>query len=265
MPSNKVRIQIPGSDKDNGLVRLPDFVRSLNTLMDALSKIDRIVTKSNTASVYFRITELKYSSPATVETEILPLRANVLHMTAITDKFVTGFQEIERGSIPPDFNRALLEDYKTLSQRGQDKPPIVISSNGTQCLATPKIVAEIAMVLNKEESAKGSVSGILEAINIHAGTNKFYIYPIAGAEKIECNFPESIKEVAVSGVGRRVLVHGELKYRAREEFPTSVKVDTLEVFPPENSLPTFLQLKGIAPNATGDLSSEDFVSKLRGE
>jgi hypothetical protein len=33
--------------------------------------------------------------------------------------------------------------------------------------------------------------------------------------------------------------------------------------PPENELPSILALRGIAPDATGNLKSEDFVRRLR--
>jgi hypothetical protein len=266
MPSNKIKIRVSGSEDDNGLVRLPNFLNALNSLMDALSRIDKLVTKSQSPSVYFRITELKYSSPATVETEILPLRPNVFHAPAIVDKYITSLKSIQQGKVPQDFDRGLLEACKRIAHGTKENySDIYISSNGSEVAVTKKIETEINNILEKDEFVNGAVSGILEVINIHADMNKFNIYPIAGAEKIECSFPKDLKQIAVSGVGRRVLVHGELKYRAREDFPSHVKVDGLEVYPPDNELPSILELNGIAPHATGDLSSEEFISRLRGE
>lgn len=266
MPSNKIKIRVSGTSDDNGLVRLPDFLHALNSLQEALSRLDKLVTKSQSPSVYFRITELKYGSPATVETEILPLRPNVLHAPAIVDKYMNALENIKQGRIPQEFDRGLLEVYRRIAHGIKENvSAISISSNGLEIDVTTKIETEISNILEKDEFVHGTVSGILEAINIHAGTNKFNIYPIAGAEKVECAFPETLKHGAVAGVGRRVLVHGELKYRAREDFPSYIRVDGLEVFPPDDELPSILELNGIAPNATGELSSEEFISRLRGE
>ena len=37
----------------------------------------------------------------------------------------------------------------------------------------------------------------------------------------------------------------------------------IEIYPPEDELPTIFDLRGIAPNATGDRKSEDFIRDLR--
>ena len=37
------------------------------------------------------------------------------------------------------------------------------------------------------------------------------------------------------------------------------------VFPPASTLPSLRDLYGIAPNATGDLTTEEFVRQLRDE
>jgi hypothetical protein len=266
MPSNKIKIRVSGSDEDNGLVRLPDFLNALTSLHEVLTRLDKLVTKSHIPSLYFRITELQYNSPATVVTEVLPLRPNVLHAPAVVDRCMTGLQDIREGKIPEDFDRGLLEAYKRVAHGFKANiSEMSISGNGLEITVTQNIESEINNVLGKEETMHGTASGILELINIHAGANKFNIYPIAGADKIECFFPDGLKELAVSGVGRRVLITGEMKYRAREDFPYQMKVDGLEVFPPDDELPSILDLRGIAPGATGGLSSEDFISQLRGE
>jgi hypothetical protein len=42
-----------------------------------------------------------------------------------------------------------------------------------------------------------------------------------------------------------------------------VAVRQIEAFPPESELPTWDDLRGRAPDATGELSSEAFVRELR--
>ncbi|MEE9163002.1 MAG: hypothetical protein V3U35_08565, partial [Candidatus Neomarinimicrobiota bacterium] len=70
-------------------------------------------------------------------------------------------------------------------------------------------------------------------------------------------------EIAINNVNRYLKVTGRVKYHQKSIYPYAVNVDKIEVFPHEEALPTLYDLRGIAPNATGDLSSEEFIRKLR--
>jgi hypothetical protein len=68
---------------------------------------------------------------------------------------------------------------------------------------------------------------------------------------------------AIAGVGRRVEVTGMLKYRRGASFPNAIAVTAIDPFPPEDELPSWDDLRGRAPDATGIVSSEAFVRRLR--
>ncbi len=70
---------------------------------------------------------------------------------------------------------------------------------------------------------------------------------------------------AIAGINHYVNVKGALRYKRRDKFPYAVNDAEIEVYPDEQKLPSIFDLKGIAPDATGDLKSEDFVRKLRHE
>jgi hypothetical protein len=104
---------------------------------------------------------------------------------------------------------------------------------------------------------------MLEQINIHLGANTFHIYPQIGPRKVTCHFPVGLYDDAVAAVGKRVGVSGTLRYRSGANFPHQIAVSGIDVFPPEYELPDWDDIRGRAPNATGHLSSEDFVAELR--
>ena len=104
---------------------------------------------------------------------------------------------------------------------------------------------------------------MLEQINIHLGANTFYIYPDIGPKEITCRFPNRLFDDAVSAVGKRVEVFGTLQYRVGVPFPHLIEVDNVEAFPPDYELPDWDDLRGRAPDATGELSSEAFIRELR--
>ena len=65
------------------------------------------------------------------------------------------------------------------------------------------------------------------------------------------------------GIDKYVEVFGVLTYKPNENFASDVAVENIEVFPNENELPKLGELRGIKPDITGSLKSEDFVRKQR--
>jgi len=109
----------------------------------------------------------------------------------------------------------------------------------------------------------GSVKGQLEFINVHGAENVFRVYPPIGPKFVECRSPGRLKSEATAAVGRNVRVSGKLHQRAGEQYPSSVEVRRIEVFPLDSELPSLLDIRGMAPDVTGFLSSEDFVRSMR--
>ena len=84
-------------------------------------------------------------------------------------------------------------------------------------------------------------------------------------EKIKCNFPPELCDIAIEGIGRKVCITGEAIYTKNQQFPHIINVKEIDVYPPEIDLPSWNDLLGIAPDATGELLSEEFVRSLRNE
>ena len=70
-------------------------------------------------------------------------------------------------------------------------------------------------------------------------------------------------EEAREALGRKVRIFGELTYPRAGNFPRAVEVETIELLPEDDELPNLMDLRGIAPDITGDLSSEEHVRNLR--
>ena len=123
----------------------------------------------------------------------------------------------------------------------------------------------INVILAPEETSLGYVEGRLEAINLHDDANVFYIYPIVGPTKIRCGFPSELRDEAVRALDHEVRVQGTLCYKSRASFPYRIDAEALTVIPDESELPSLMDLRGIAPNATDGLPSEEFVRRVRDE
>ena len=128
---------------------------------------------------------------------------------------------------------------------------------------TGEFKAKIDLTMAPEDTYAGFVRGALEYINIHGGQKVFRIYPQVGPNKVTCHFPDELKDMAISAVGRFVEVHGIMRYKSVSTFPHQIDVKKLEVLPNEDELPSIFDLRGIAPDLTGSLTSEEFVRSLR--
>ncbi|EDN68927.1 hypothetical protein BGP_4210 [Beggiatoa sp. PS] len=86
-----------------------------------------------------------------------------------------------------------------------------------------------------------------------------------GAQNILCDFPKTLLQKAIAAIGHYVNVAGQYHYKYEHPYPYYVKVTEIEIYPDENQLPHLFDLRGIAPNATNGLNSEDFVRERRDE
>ena len=80
----RITVTIEGSSKDNGHVRLTDFIKQLEAVRSSLKQTERVVTDSDSPNLYYRIVELTYSSPARVVIE--NQRLGNLHWTKTYEK-----------------------------------------------------------------------------------------------------------------------------------------------------------------------------------
>ena len=129
--------------------------------------------------------------------------------------------------------------------------------------ASKNVKAAVGAFILPETKSIGTVEGRLEFVNIHADQNMFRICSAIPPERVTCSFrPDKIEE-ALEALGRKIRVLGELTCPKGDRFPRTVKVETIELLPEDGDLPSLMDLRGIAPDITGDLSSEEFVRNLR--
>ena len=133
----------------------------------------------------------------------------------------------------------------------------------TICKLDRRFRARLEEARNLEVHAINTVDGKLEHINIHGKNNQFKIYDLGHA--ISCYFSKDLLSSVQGALGRHVVVSGECVYRPQVAFPYKLNVQKIRKLPKAGKLPSLSDLRGIAPNATGGKSSEDFVRELRDE
>lgn len=258
---NRITLVLEGLPEEEGRIRLSTFVNELQNLSAALSKVSKETGDGKPATV-FDVAELSYNSPLRVV--LAPKPGNEHLATAVLERFEVVAHAVTTDTSLDAFDADLLEDMRKLAKPvGGNLKYATLIVNDNEFELTESVTRRVDKALAVDEECLGFIEGHLEQINIHEGANTFHIYPEIGAKKVSCHFPHSLLDDAVFAVGRRVEVTGTLKYRHGASFPYAIAVTGIDAFPPENELPTWEDLRGRAPDATGTLSSEAFVRELR--
>ena len=123
---------------------------------------------------------------------------------------------------------------------------------------------KLRKVRSDEQTVINTIDGKLEWINTHNEANTFKIYAsLPAVFSVRCKFPQDLLGKVQQSLGEFVSVSGECLYRPDAPFPYKIEVREMYVLPPSEKLPSLEDLYGIAPDATGDKTTEEFVKESR--
>jgi hypothetical protein len=267
MAGQRITIRLHGAVEDDGHIRLTEFIKQLEAVKAALKQTERLITKSEERSLYYKIVDLSHSSPATIVIEATPLDQNVeVKVAAETvTKFFSNLRQVKRGRVPSNIDLPALLAYRNLGSMLEQHVSEVDIINSEQSISIDEVFkSKVTEIIGPDERVEGSMSGTLEWLNLH-NTNRFHIYPTIGPKKVDCDFPPPLRDKVIAAIARYVLVIGELRYKKLSNFPYAIDVRDIEVLPPEDELPTLYDLRGIAPDATGNMTSAEFIRSIRDE
>lgn len=263
MTSHRVKLIVDGLDQDEGDVRLEVFVKELQKLQSALARADESVADGERCS-YFAIVGLSHSSPATIELEARVIKNRQDYRDSAIKILTDAIASVERGEFTPDADYELLADIRELAAPvGTSLRSAHLVVDGASHYLTENIATKINTFLADQEECFTTVEGMLERVNVHDDANVFTIFPYVGAKRVKCHLPQELADKGLSAIRRRVAVSGVAKYRKFAAFPHEIQADDLQIYNVEDDLPTFDDLRGMAPDATGTMSAEDFVREMR--
>jgi hypothetical protein len=265
-PGATLTIQLEGSLDDNGNVRLEDFLDEMEAIKTALKHTEVIVAgKPNT--VYYRVIDLKHSSPSTVRIEAVAQKREYQQMPRrIIRRFATSLRLIQRRRVAPrDFNIETLESFRRIyNPLGKKLRKVTITEDEKQRKAAINQAFDDALrsIIGPDERERGSLMGKLEALNVHLGNRVFAIYPTVGPSKVTCKFVGTdLRDKVLASAGQYVRVDGWVIFKNKAKFPHAMDVQEIESF--SDGFSKLSDIRGIAPDATKGERSEDFVRKLR--
>jgi hypothetical protein len=265
MPNNRITIQIEGTGP-GGNVQLQDFLRELDSIRLALIHTEHLVSGRSERTVTYQVVDLSHNSPATIVIEANPIetvRRKRDYSHATLRNFVSSINTIRRtGRLPARVDTATLESYKALGAKDSGTSRMLIRNAGKEVQIDETFRKKIDKITPPDEHALGTMTGMLEAVNLH-NASTFNLYPIIGPTRVTCTFKASMRHQVIAALDHHVTVQGQLNYKFKDRFPYSIDVQSIEVLPDEADLPTLYEARGIAPDITGDESSSDFINRIR--
>jgi len=270
MANKELKIELKGSFEDQENLRFSDFLNELRAIEAALGELDSQLVGSDKRSVYYRIISVSHSSPTLLTLDTKPYDPELDNGDIVLDRFISSWDSIRRGHLPEDFNQPILAKFKEIVAIGTTHhiETVAFNVDGNRVEVTSDLEREIESLIGSEEEIvlRGNITGKIESLYLHRQRN-FRIYPIAGPTSVLCHFPEALLADVIRAIQSKakVSVIGDLKYKDGGKYPSEVIATNIEIFKHDKDLPKLSDLHGIAPDATGDLSSEEFIRKLRDE
>jgi hypothetical protein len=253
-----ISARLVGADEDGGHVQFADFLRFCNAMDDCLKRAESIITNGQVARIHYRIVSLKDGS-ASIELAAIRPKKGMDYRSAVRSLFLDTITALQAGgAIDPRLTPDTLELFKVLYKAPQKIKEIWIGGNKI----TSRYLANIDELLKPSFKSEGSVTGILERVNVHNDKNEFVLYPPVSSP-VSCIFPEDLFEQVRAAIKRNVTVFGELWYPPGKPYPVKVQVKGLEVHPPDDKLPTLRELRGVFRGCLEGKTATEFVRAIR--
>lgn len=233
---------------------------------DILEELDNAISAKRGGTMEWVISGISTEASLTVTIEPKLKLKDVDYSGKVAELLVDGWAHIQKEhTTPPYFSdyglRKTYNIAKTLRKNGAE----AIKVEDIERKASGLIEANVADPLKKLISIRyqeiGSVEGTLEIISVH-GSPRITIYHSITQRSVNCKFTPELLDLAKEGLGNRVIVYGMVYINYMHE-PVKVDADRIVTMPQEKDLPTAKDLRGLVPDFTGDMKTEDYIRSLR--
>lgn len=263
--NDELTLHIDGIASNGGDVDLSVFANKLDSLRLALQETDKHLLGMNKSSVDFFVTDLNHSSPSAITIGMKPSDNIFEHQSNIFDYFSNLVADITSGKYrPASANYQTLKKLSELASGIGDKFSSMWFTRHQETVAVVNFETLSALndLLSKQYKSYGSVKGKVKLYSSASKDKCFYIFPLLGG-RVKCIFDDDLIDTASKIVESCVTVNGTISYLEGEFFPSEIKVHTIELHDIDSNLTSLSSLLGAEENATGDLTSVDFVKEAR--
>jgi hypothetical protein len=223
------------SHSESGVELLPDVLRQLSAMTKLLTEFAKDPKYSKV-----EVVDLQKHSPLIARLRVVTIKERPKIPGQSPRKpsvHATGepFRKLERmvsliknpSKIKGNDANGLVTLSDVAKQLRQDVATIETSKS--KVIIGKSIIEEIDDALGQKYKSRGSITGILESINVHTKPWSFTIYPEIGPNRVRCTFGEELFSHVHQGLKKIVTVNGMKDYVARSPWPVRIDVDDIDI------------------------------------
>lgn len=267
--SHGVAVVIDGARRE---VEVARYAKALTDTVWLLQQIDRLAF-NQAPRLRWTITDTSSNGVfrASLMPRSIPEKRSARSATVSPEALVGGVASLaERSEIPDLFSEASVQRIEKLGEpKGgvREVQLAAISETGEvgHFVHVDEIVrAHARLAISPREQSFGSVSGILDVLNARRrGVVRASIYNPRTRHAVTCTIPAERLDQFTDAFGQRVLVGGPL---TRNEVGQVIRIELreFELLPPDFRVPTVDEIVGIDSQWTGNLSTDEYIARVRG-
>ncbi|MDQ3985033.1 MAG: hypothetical protein M3280_00820, partial [Actinomycetota bacterium] len=214
------------------------------------------------------IRSLRSDSPITADLETRARQPEHAYAEKlVVANFVRGLYTIEHESVvPPYFSEFALGRVKSIAQNLTHKGEatrlrVAHIDEEVEAEVTEQAAVNVTKALAPATTGIGSVTGSLEVISLR-GSPHVNVYDSLTHRAVRCKFAEEDLDRIKEAFGSRVTVSGII-YRNKQGHAVRMEKTQVNPAPPEEKLPKSRDLKGLVPDFTGEMTTEEYIRELR--
>jgi len=260
--SKRLRMDIEG---ERGKISFETFAVVVRNTFDILADLDSAVSLTPEGSLDWFIADVSFGS-LVIAIESKSRLPDTDYSSKVTQTFVDGLVHIQRErTTPPYFSDYGLRKAQQLARKlrkdGAEAVRIHDTERRVEAMISPAVLPDLGRLINVRFQEIGSLEGRLEMISIHR-VPRFTIYHAITQRSIRCKFEPKLLDLVKDALGRRVVISGVVYFNYRYE-PVRIDLQELVILPAEEGLPPARALRGMAPDFTGDKTTEEYIRSLR--
>lgn len=263
MNESRLEVRVEGQP---GAIPARAFLDVLRTSLDLLDQLERADQAPHQQPGRWLIAELRNESATAA------LRRPDAPELQTPLRLIDGIGQLRQSEgLPPYFSPAIAEGLVRIGKQVRQEGVSGVSfrtvepdgETGHAEQVTEAVMLHAQASVEGADRAVGSVSGILDVINLRRGAHQVSLYDDATRRAVRCRFPDEMFVAMRDALGHRVRALGEVTRNRRGQI-LRVDIDRLELLPDVPAVPSVDDLVGIADWYTGEQSTEEYLRSVRG-
>lgn len=265
MTTPTLRLKIEGPPNRISAVALARVLTNSLSMLDSIGRAIASHSSRSKAPIAWYVTKLESASAIAVligETITDSLDPDLI--SRVGNSYVNGIRDVENANALPRYmsDSALdrLNEIATPLGKSSAEYFEVAWVNGTNNEARMTTLSKdnLKDLRKSRITSIGSVTGVLDALSLRHGNNKFQVYDDVSARPVTVDFPQSDLERVKEALGARVVVSGTLERNVKGQ-PMCVVDPTLSILPEGRPLTSII---GVAPDFLGDNTMQFYMENI---